>query len=349
MSMSMVRPRARRSRRGRGRRRSACGHARAQAASGRPYPAARAPSAPSPPLKVPERESLPLTFADDRIRVARSTGRASPRHELARRSPSRVSDRNSVAWEADLKRIARRRFDLTAQRSSADPEQQGRSSASAWRKPLTARDLTPIHSLAERGRGEASERRNGSGVHDASATKSLRHAFGHALAYCRPQPRRAAAATQHLRAPIGPGSQRAIPRTVRIAPRRRVGTARLGSSGTASRSTSSVNNLRLHEAVSSAVVWVPLETREVPVLDCASLTVFKSPRVQPHQSLGQTSRRWRRQRPSRSRPPQARSASLVGNDDPAYRRLAAVIAANPAIAAPPRTTLPLPFRPVQEA
>jgi hypothetical protein len=37
-----------------------------------------------------------------------------------------------------------------------------------------------------------------------------------------------------------------------------------------------LNSLPLHEAVASAVVWVPLEGREAPVLDCASLVIFKA-------------------------------------------------------------------------
>ena len=37
-----------------------------------------------------------------------------------------------------------------------------------------------------------------------------------------------------------------------------------------------LNNLPLHEEVAGAVVWVPLEGRQVPVIDCASLVIFKS-------------------------------------------------------------------------
>jgi len=37
-----------------------------------------------------------------------------------------------------------------------------------------------------------------------------------------------------------------------------------------------LNNIPLHEAVAAAVVWVKLEDRDVPVLDCASLAIFKA-------------------------------------------------------------------------
>ncbi len=37
-----------------------------------------------------------------------------------------------------------------------------------------------------------------------------------------------------------------------------------------------LSKMQLHDAVAAAVVWVPLEGREVPVLDCASLAVFKA-------------------------------------------------------------------------
>ena len=37
-----------------------------------------------------------------------------------------------------------------------------------------------------------------------------------------------------------------------------------------------LNSIPLHEAVASSVVWVPLEGREAPVLDCASLVIFKA-------------------------------------------------------------------------
>ena len=37
-----------------------------------------------------------------------------------------------------------------------------------------------------------------------------------------------------------------------------------------------LNNHPFHDAVAGGVTWVPLERREIPVLDCASLVVFKA-------------------------------------------------------------------------
>jgi hypothetical protein len=37
-----------------------------------------------------------------------------------------------------------------------------------------------------------------------------------------------------------------------------------------------LNNIPLHNAVASSVVWVSLEARDIPVLDCASLAIFKA-------------------------------------------------------------------------
>ena len=89
-----------------------------------------------------------------------------------------------------------------------------------------------------------------------------------------------------------------------------------------------LNNLPLHEAVSNAVVWVPLEGREAPVLDCASLVIFKS--------LFDRTKDWADIEAVALATPEdietaARTvADLVGEDDEAYKRLAAIRAANPA-------------------
>ncbi|HEX3735198.1 MAG TPA: hypothetical protein VHU86_08585 [Solirubrobacterales bacterium] len=120
-------------------------------------------------------------------------------------------------------------------------------------------------------------------IHDALEARSLPHAFGGAiaLAYCVEEPRGtrdldvnifcdAAAAAKVLDA---------LPEGVRVTAEdvRRVerdGQARLDWDGVPI--DVFLNNLPLHEAVSAAVVWVPLEGRKAPVIDCASLVVFKA-------------------------------------------------------------------------
>ena len=37
-----------------------------------------------------------------------------------------------------------------------------------------------------------------------------------------------------------------------------------------------LNNIPLHDAVAASVAWVRLEGRDIPVLDCASLAIFKA-------------------------------------------------------------------------
>jgi hypothetical protein len=89
-----------------------------------------------------------------------------------------------------------------------------------------------------------------------------------------------------------------------------------------------LNNLPLHDAVSNAVVWVPLEGREAPVLDCASLVVFKSffDRTKDWADIEAVALAT----PEDIETAAETLADLVGEDDESYRRLAAVRAANPA-------------------
>jgi hypothetical protein len=120
-------------------------------------------------------------------------------------------------------------------------------------------------------------------IHESLEAKSLPHAFGGAiaLAYCVEEPR----GTRDLDVNIFCDSAdaervlKALPEGVRFTPDdikavERDGQNRLWWDGTPI--DIFLNNLPLHEAVSAAVVWVPLEGRQVPVLDCASLVVFKS-------------------------------------------------------------------------
>ena len=120
-------------------------------------------------------------------------------------------------------------------------------------------------------------------IHDALTAASLPHAFGGAiaLAYCVEEPR----GTRDLDVNIFIDASRAestlasLPSDVRvrkkdIAQVKRDGQARLWWGETPI--DVFLNNVPLHDAVASSIVWVPLEGREIPVLDCASLVVFKA-------------------------------------------------------------------------
>jgi hypothetical protein len=121
------------------------------------------------------------------------------------------------------------------------------------------------------------------GIHDSLTEAGIAHAFGGAiaLAYCTEEPR----GTRDLDVNIFVDASRAksvlasLPKGVRVdrgdvAKVRRDGQARLDWDGTPV--DVFLNNIPLHEAVAGSVVWVPLEGREVPVLDCASLAIFKA-------------------------------------------------------------------------
>jgi hypothetical protein len=172
-------------------------------------------------------------------------------------------------------------------------------------------------------------------IHDALQDQSLPHAFGGAiaLAYCVEEPR----GTRDLDVNIFCDAADAakvlagMPEGVRVtaedvAAVERDGQTRLEWDGVPV--DVFLNNLPLHEAVSAAVVWVPLQGRQVPMLDCASLVLFKS--------FFDRTRDWADIEAIALAAPEdiesaARTlADLVGEDDPAYRRLATVRAANPA-------------------
>jgi hypothetical protein len=83
-----------------------------------------------------------------------------------------------------------------------------------------------------------------------------------------------------------------------------------------------LNNHPFHDAVAAAVAWVPFEQREIPVLDCASLVVFKA--------LFNRTRDWADiEAVAEQSPPDIdRAAStiaeMLGADDAIYRRLASL-------------------------
>jgi len=167
-------------------------------------------------------------------------------------------------------------------------------------------------------------------IHDSLARASIAHAFGGAiaLAYCVEEPR----GTRDLDVNIFVDASRAAPalaslpegvrvRDEDVAKVRRDGQARLDWDGTPVDVFFSY--IPLHEAVAAKVVWVPLAGREAPVLDCASLAVFKA-------FFGRT-KDWADLESIAESVPggideAARTiADLVGSDDPAVERLKSLV------------------------
>jgi hypothetical protein len=167
-------------------------------------------------------------------------------------------------------------------------------------------------------------------IHDSLIAASVPHAFGGAiaLAYCTEEPR----GTRDLDVNIFVESAKAertlacMPPEVAvtemaIAKVKRDGQARLDWDGIPV--DVFLNNVPLHEAVAEAVVWVPLAGREVPVLDCASLAIFKA--------FFDRTRDWADLEAIAQATPEdidiaaATIADLVGPDDPAVKRLESLI------------------------
>jgi hypothetical protein len=167
-------------------------------------------------------------------------------------------------------------------------------------------------------------------IHDSLAKASIAHAFGGAvaLAYCVEEPR----GTRDLDVNIFVDAVKAeralshMPSDVTIAEAdiakvKRDGQARLDWDGTPV--DVFLNNVPLHEAVAEAVVWVPLAGREIPVLDCASLAIFKA--------FFDRTKDWADMEAIAQATPEdidiaaATIADLVGPDDPAVERLESLI------------------------
>ena len=166
-------------------------------------------------------------------------------------------------------------------------------------------------------------------IHDALTGAGFAHAFGGAiaLAYCVEEPR----GTRDLDVNIFVDAAQAekvlaaMPKGVRVRKKdvaevMENGQARLDWDGTPI--DVFLNNLPLHEAVASSVVWVPLEGREAPVLDCASLVIFKAffDRTKDWADLEAVAEAT----PEDIESAAATIADLVGPDDPAVRRLEAL-------------------------
>ncbi len=163
-------------------------------------------------------------------------------------------------------------------------------------------------------------------VHGSLTAAGLAHAFGGAiaLAYCTEEPR----GTRDLDVNIFSDASNAetvlsaLPEQVStsaddVETVARSGQARLWWADTPI--DVFLNNLPLHEAVANGVVWVPLAGRQIPVLDCASLVVFKSfsDRTKDWADIEAVSER----NPGDIEKAKAILAELLGEGDPAYLRL----------------------------
>jgi hypothetical protein len=163
-------------------------------------------------------------------------------------------------------------------------------------------------------------------IHDALTAGGLAHAFGGAiaLAYCTEEPRGTrdldvniftdASRAQTALGALPPGIS--VSRTD-IAAVSREGQARLWWDDTPI--DVFLNNHPFHDAVAGGVTWVPLDRREIPVLDCASLVVFKA--------LFNRTRDWADIEAVSERSPgdiekaAATIQEMLGTDDAIYRRL----------------------------
>lgn len=166
-------------------------------------------------------------------------------------------------------------------------------------------------------------------IHDALTEAGFAHAFGGAiaLAYCTEEPR----GTRDLDVNIFVDASQAepvltrLPKGVRVRKEditrvKRDGQARLRWDETPI--DVFLNNIPLHDAVASSVVWVPLEGRDIPVLDCASLVIFKA--------FFDRTKDWADIEAIATATPEdiegaaATIAETVGEDDPAVEKLRAL-------------------------
>jgi hypothetical protein len=163
-------------------------------------------------------------------------------------------------------------------------------------------------------------------IHDALIAAGLAHAFGGAiaLAYCTEEPR----GTRDLDLNIFTASSRAnkalaaLPDEVSVSMADIEAVVREGKTRLWWDDTPIdvfLNNHPFHDKVARGITWVPLQSREVPVLDCASLVVFKA--------LFNRTRDWADIEAVSERSPAdvdkaaATIEEMLGADDPIYRRL----------------------------
>jgi hypothetical protein len=168
-------------------------------------------------------------------------------------------------------------------------------------------------------------------IHDSLTEASIAHAFGGAiaLAYCTEEPRGTRDLDVNIfvdAAKAGPTLAR-LPEGVTVAER---DVAKVERDGQARLYWDDVpvdvflNNLPLHQAVAAGVVWVPLAGRKIPVLDCASLAIFKAffDRTKDWADLEAIARAT----PEDIDAAASTISRLVGKNDPAVRRLASLVA-----------------------
>ncbi len=172
-------------------------------------------------------------------------------------------------------------------------------------------------------------------IHDSLKARSLPHAFGGAiaLAYCVEEPRGTRDLDVNIFCDAADAKKvlEALPGGVQVSAKdiekvKRDGQSRLFWDGVPI--DVFLNNLPLHEEVSTAVVWVPIEGREAPVLDCASLVVFKAffDRTKDWADIEAVAVAT----PEDIEAAAKTVADLVGEEDEAYKRLASIRSANPA-------------------
>jgi hypothetical protein len=167
-------------------------------------------------------------------------------------------------------------------------------------------------------------------IHDALTVAGLSHAFGGAvaLAYCVEEPR----GTRDLDVNIFADAARAeavlgnLPDQIAVSAADVDAVARDGQTRLWWDDTPVdvfLNNLPLHRAVAAGVVWVPLASREVPVLDCASLIVFKAffDRTKDWADLEAIAIAT----PEDIEEAAAMIVDLVGEGDPAHQKLKALV------------------------
>ncbi|HET8955160.1 MAG TPA: hypothetical protein VFN18_05830 [Solirubrobacterales bacterium] len=171
-------------------------------------------------------------------------------------------------------------------------------------------------------------------IHRALKAGSLPHAFGGAiaLAYCVQEPRGTRDLDVNIFVDAGKAAEvlAALPDGVRVEESDieevvQEGQTRLFWDGVPV--DVFLNNLPLHEEVANGVVWVDMQGTQIPVLDCASLVIFKS--------FFSRTRDWGDIEEVALATPEdvdtavKAVAKLVGEDDPSFKRLAEISAANP--------------------
>jgi hypothetical protein len=166
-------------------------------------------------------------------------------------------------------------------------------------------------------------------IHAALKARSLPHAFGGAiaLAYCVQEPRGTRDLDVNIFVDAGKAADvlAALPEGVQVEKGDveqviQEGQTRLFWDGVPV--DVFLNNLPLHEEVANGVTWVEMQGAQIPVLDCASLVVFKS--------FFARGRDWGDiEEVAAATPQDVKSAlqvvtDLVGEDDPSRRKLAEI-------------------------